>query len=117
MGNLQLVVTAVRWAARTAAVLFLATILAFALGESVPNPFVISPRELLASAAMLTMVVGLLVAWIWERIGGTMILCGFAAFAIVNHGIHFNLVFGSLPVMGLLFLLCGCLRHRGTSPS
>ena len=46
--------------------------------------------------AMLTMVAGLIAAWKWERIGGLLILGGLAFFAVVNHGIRFNVVFGPM---------------------
>jgi len=67
----------------------------------------------LLSVALLTMVVGLILAWKWEGIGGLLILGGFAAFAIVNHGIRFNVVFGPLLVTGLLYLACWWISSRG----
>ena len=47
------------------------------------------------------MVVGLIVAWKWERIGGLLILGGLAIFAVVNHGVRLNLVFGPMVAVGL----------------
>jgi hypothetical protein len=42
---------------------------------------------------------------------------GFALFAVVNHGIRFNLVFGPMLAVGLLYLLCGCLRSWKVHPN
>jgi hypothetical protein len=56
--------------------------------------------------------VGLVVAWKWEGVGGLLTLGGLALFAVVNHGIRFDVVFGSMLAVGLLYLLCGWLRSR-----
>ena len=57
------------------------------------------------------MIVGLAVAWKWIG-GGLLILVGLAFFAVVNHGIRFNVVFGPMLVVGVLHMLCGWLRSR-----
>lgn len=66
----------------------------------------------LLSVAMLAMVIGLAVAWKWEGVGGILILSGLAFFAIVNHGIKLNVVFGPMLTAGLLYLGCGWWRPR-----
>ena len=58
------------------------------------------------SAAILTMMVGLVVAWKWEGIGGVLILGGFAFLSIVNHRISINIVFGPWLLTGLIYLAC-----------
>ena len=62
------------------------------------------------------MIAAPLAAWKWERIGGLLILGGFAFFAAVNHGVKLNVVFGSMLAVGLLHLLCGWLRNTVTQP-
>ena len=105
-----------RWTARILGILLLLLIAAFVVGEGVPNPFVMPLREQLLSIALLTMVVGLVVAWKFEGVGGLLILGGFAFFTIVNHGIKFNAVFGSILVLGVLNLICGLLRNWKARP-
>ncbi len=50
-------------------------------------------------------------------IGGLLILGGFAFFAIVNHGIRFDAVFGAMLAVGVLSLICDCLRNCKACPS
>ena len=105
-----------RWTARILGSVVLLLVAAFAVGEGVPNPLAQPLAVNLLFIAIATMVIGLLVAWKWEVIGGTLILGGLGLFAIVNHGIRFNLVFGPILAVGLLHLLCGILRSWKARP-
>ena len=102
----RLVVTVLRWAARTVGTGLLVLIATFAIGEGVPNPLHGSLPENLLTVGFLTMIVGQVVAWKWEGIASLLILGGFALFAIVNHGVPLNIVFGPWLVTGLLYLVC-----------
>jgi hypothetical protein len=104
------VITVLRWIARIMGTLLLLLIATIAIGEGFPNPLAQPLDVILLFAAMLTMVVGLIVAWKWEGVGGLLILGGFTFFAIVNHGIQLNLAFGPILVVGMLYLLCACLQ-------
>jgi hypothetical protein len=80
-----------------------------AIGEGGPNPLQVSLRENLLGSALLAMLIGQIVAWKWEGIGGLLILGGFALFAIVNPGVRLNqslVVVGPWLVTGLLYLIC-----------
>ena len=68
-------------------------------------------------AALLTMIVGLILAWKWGRLGGVLILDGFAFFAIVNHGIKLNFAFGPMLTVGLLYLGCGARAMKSNRSS
>jgi hypothetical protein len=104
----QRILTVARWTTRVVGTAILALIVAIAVGEGLPNPLNQQPLAVnLLFAAMLAMVVGLATAWKWERIGGLLILGGLAFFAVVNHGIKLNLVFGPMLAVGLLYLGCG----------
>jgi NADH:ubiquinone oxidoreductase subunit 2 (subunit N) len=94
----------------------LALIVAFAVGEGLPNPLNQPLDVILLSVAMLTMVVGLVMAWRWERIGGLLVLGGLAFFAIVNHGVQLNVVFGPMLVVGLLYSGCGWWWRKACGP-
>ncbi len=106
--------TIARWTARINGALILALILALAIGEGVPNPLHGSIRENLLTVAMLTMIVGQIVAWKWERIGGLLVLGAFVLFAVVNHRVPLNIVFVPWLLTGLLYLACGWRRARTT---
>lgn len=102
------IITAIRWTARTVGLALLALIAAFAIGEGVPNPLQGSPAEMLCHVAVLAMLAGQIVAWRREGIGGVVILGGFTLFAVVNHGVPLNIVFGPWLLTGLLYLICWC---------
>lgn len=104
--NEHLVVTVVRWTARAIGIALLGLIAAFAIGEGVPNPLRGSLPANMLTVALLTMLVGQIVAWKWECTGSLLILGGFALFAIVNHGVPLNVIFGPWLVTGLLYLVC-----------
>jgi len=99
-------VTVVRWTARTIGIALLILIAAFAIGEGVPNPLRGSLPEHLLTIGFQAMLVGQIVAWKWEGIGSFLILGGFTLFAIVNHGVPFNIVYGPWLVTGLMYLVC-----------
>jgi hypothetical protein len=94
----------------------LALAVAIAIGEGVPNPLAQPVEVNLLSVALLTMMVGLIVAWRWEGIGGLLVLGGFGVFAAVNHGIQFNVVFGPLLATGLMYLACWWMNKSPSPP-
>jgi hypothetical protein len=98
--------TVIRWTARIIGIALLVLIAQFAIGEGVPNPLRGSAPENLLAIGFLAMIIGQIVAWKWEGIGGLSIFGGFVLFAIVNHGVPLNVVFGPWLVTGLLYLLC-----------
>ena len=63
-----------RWTARIAGTLMALFFLAFFVGEGFPNIFRLPWRESLSVLAMSAVVVGLLLAWIWEGLGGAVVL-------------------------------------------
>jgi hypothetical protein len=101
-----------RWTARVIGTLLLLLIAQFAIGEGVPNPLHGSVAENLLTVAMLTMIVGQILAWKWEGIGGLLILAAFALFAVVNHGVPMNIVFAPWLLTGLLYLGCWWMKAR-----
>ena len=62
--------------------------------------------SILLTIGFQAMIIGQIVAWRWEGIGSLLILGGFALFAIVNHGVPINVVYGPWLVTGLLYLIC-----------
>ena len=106
----------IRWTARIVGTAILALVVAIAIGEGLPNPVGQSLDVNLLSVAMLTMMVGLIVAWKWEGVGGLLILSGWAFFAVVNHGVRFNVVFGPLLVTGIMYVVCWWASRSPTLP-
>ena len=114
------ILTVARWTARILGTLLLLLIAVFAVGEGVPNPFILSQRENLLSIALATMIVGQIAAFRWEGIGGLLVLGGFAFFSVVNHRISLNIVFGPWLLTGLIYLACGWMKSKaagGASPT
>ena len=64
----RLMVTILRWTARTIGIALLGAIAVFIIGEGVPNPLRGSFRENLLGISILTMVIGEVEAWRWEGI-------------------------------------------------
>jgi hypothetical protein len=112
------ILTVAKWTARILGFLVLASIVFIAIGEAGPNllhgsnPLHGSLRENLLGLGLLTMMVGIVVGWKWEGIGGLLILGGFVFFAIVNHRPSLNIVTVPWLLAGLLYLGCWWMRGK-----
>jgi hypothetical protein len=108
--NERLMVTVLRWTARTIGVALLGPValIAIDLKEGVPNPFTLSLQDNLLGVALLTMTFGLLVGWKREGIGGLSVLGGVGLFAVMNYGYGDwpNVLTVAWLVTGLLYLIC-----------
>ena len=100
------------WTARALSGVLLVLIAALILGEGPPNPMQMSLPENLLAVAGLTVALGLILGWRWERVGGLLIVGGWFVFLIVNHGIRPNVVVVLVPLVGVLLFLAGWLRKR-----
>ncbi|MEI8371450.1 MAG: hypothetical protein WCJ35_01315 [Planctomycetota bacterium] len=65
-------------------------------------------------AGMLMLVVGLIVAWKWERIGGLLTLSGLAFIAVVTGDLPPNEIFWPTLAVGLIYLGCGWRKTKTT---
>jgi hypothetical protein len=109
-------VSIIRWLARIIGTFLFLGLMAFVIGEGLPNPAKLSLPELIGFLAMFLIVAGLLLGWKWERLGGLLNIIGVAAFLtlelIINHRLHANCwPFLVLAIPGLLYLYCG-LRQK-----
>ena len=78
--------------------------LAFFVGEGFPNIFRLPWRESLSVLAISAVVVGLLLAWIWEGLGGAVVLAAIVLMPLIGmRGIGLFLV---AAVIGLLHVVC-----------
>ena len=115
------IVTIIRWIARVWSVLIFLVALLIVVA---PDPYVVQPVPLtdwIELGFYWVSILGLLLAWRWEGLGGAMALAG-----IVGHAIAFRIFRGdwfvqTLPIFvlglpGILFLVCWALS-RGRSAS
>ena len=73
-----------RWTARIAGTLMALFFLAFFVGEGFPNIFRLPWRESLSVLAISAVVVGLLLAWIWEGLGGAVVLAAIVLMPLIG---------------------------------
>ncbi len=106
------VVVTSRWTARAISVPLFGLLVLLTLGDGVPNPLTASPRERLFVAVALTMLVGLILAWRWEGVGGLLILGGLVLFAAADEAFLLNIVVTPWLVTGLLYLVCWAGKRR-----
>ena len=99
----------VRWTARILSSVIALLIVILLITEGV-NPFSYTSHELVLLLSLLAIWVGFVVSWLWEGIGGIMIVGGGIAFYFVTLIVSGNLPGGwVLPVSfipGFLFLYC-----------
>jgi len=103
-------VNAVRWIARIGGILLALSMLAFFVADVVTGHVslaVLNPAEIvfawLGVGVLVAQIVGIAVAWIWEGLGGAIVL----AAALVS--IVVSAVSGSFPQNELLFGLIGAM--------
>jgi hypothetical protein len=107
-----------RWLARATAAAIVALVLTFVVSDGAPNPFAQPLPVCIELFAMLVMLLGMLIGWRWEPIGGTAILAGFTALNIVELTFRHRLAGGAFPVFavpGLLYVASAALRRRATA--
>ncbi len=105
----------IRWIARSSGLLLLALVISIAIGEGLageplPTLRTMSLQEMLLWAAMAVMVLGTVVAWRWEGVGGAMTVGGALLFTAVNSiasgYLRINWVILVFTMIGLLFMAC-----------
>lgn len=111
--------TILRWSARITGLLLVGMVLLFVIGEGgLPDALhepVTTQVELLGMAFML---VGFLVGWRWEGVGGALAIAGFAAFLVAEMVANGRPPRGAIPlfaVPGILYLLSYGWRHFSPS--
>ncbi|MDJ0841209.1 MAG: hypothetical protein QNK37_32150 [Acidobacteriota bacterium] len=104
-----------RYLARIPSAILALLLLALAVGQGV-DVAALTPTESLMMFFMFVLWSGLIVGWLRERLGGILILAGFAGFHLtewVTSGtVPSAWAFTLFPVCGLLYLLSWWLHHR-----
>jgi hypothetical protein len=100
--------TVLRWFARIIGTIpLLLLLVVFAMGFfSLFNPTATSIKEILLCVADVTMIVGLIIAWKWELLGGLLIFGGIFL-VIVNCVVPRGVFWGLLLAAGLIHFGCG----------
>jgi hypothetical protein len=111
---------ALRWAGRLASLAVIAILVLFMIGEGY-NPLALKPRDLLLAVFFpLGFLLGLILGWRREFLGGVMVLAGLVGFYLVhlalNGGFPKGWAFVFLSAPGILLLLSAAM-HRHLSPS
>ena len=107
----------VSWSARVTSLILFVLVVVIVIGEGgLPNIFR-QPRPVQVEfLAMALMLVGLVIGWVREGLGGLLVLLGLAAFNIVELAVNGRPALGAFPlfaVPGVLFLLSALMRGRG----
>jgi hypothetical protein len=104
------------WSARVTSFLLFGLVIVFVFGNGGPPNIVGQPTSVqLEFAAMGLMLLGLLIGWVREGLGGLLVIVGLAAFNIVELAVNARPALGAFPlfaVPGILFLLSALLRSR-----
>ncbi len=98
----------IRWTARILGAGLLLLVLVFAVAEGVPNPLRLTFHEKLAMSGLLSILIGIAVAFKREGLGGGIILAGFVWFwghdiAMIGY-FRINSVFLLFALTGVLFV-------------
>jgi hypothetical protein len=107
----------VHWSARVTGLLLFGLVAVLVIGNGGPPNVFRQPTSVqLEFAALGLMLVGLVVGWVRQALGGLLVLFGLAAFNAVELAVNGRPALGAVPlfaVPGVLFLLSALLRRRG----
>jgi hypothetical protein len=105
------------WSACVTSLLLLGLVITIVIGHGGPPNILSQPTPVqLEFAALGLMLVGLVIGWVREGLGGVLVLIGLAGFNAVELAVNGRPALGAFPlfaVPGALFLLSALLRHRG----
>jgi hypothetical protein len=104
-------VTILRWVARIVGTLFVTVVLFLFVGECVEKgKIAVDSDRIVMSIFCLLTFVGLIIAWKWEGIGGTLAVCGLVGFNASTPWSVVNpvnlLITGMYGIPAVLFLFC-----------
>jgi peptidoglycan/LPS O-acetylase OafA/YrhL len=106
----------VHWSARVTSLAMLGLVIFIFIGHGGPPNVFLQPTPVqLEFAAMALMLLGLVVGWWREWLGGLVVLVGLAAFNAVELTVNGQPAKGAFPLFalpGVLFLLSAFLRRK-----
>lgn len=111
----------IRWTGRIVGLLLVALIVVFMVGEGGPPNILRQPLSVqLELLAMLLMVIGFLLGWRWEALGGGLAVGAFALFFGTEIAVNGKPPGGAIPLFvipGVLLLISHVLAGRLRSPT
>jgi hypothetical protein len=104
------------WSARVSSLLLIGLVIVIMVGEGgPPNIFRQPPPVQLEFAAFGLMLLGLIIGWTREGLGGLLVLLGLGAFNCVELMVNRRPALGAFPLFaapGALFLISALLRKK-----
>jgi len=105
------------WSARVTSLLLFGLVIVIVTGQGGPPNIFRQPTPVQLEFAVLgLMLLGLVIGWAREGLGGLLVLLGLVAFNTVELAVNGRPALGAFPlfaVPGALFLLSALLRRRG----
>jgi hypothetical protein len=113
----DLFISALRWVARLLGLVVVGTAVVFLVGTGGFNPLRLSPREMVLMTLFWVAILGLLVGWRREALGGALTVGSMFLFALLEWLRSGDLLrlwaFALIALPGLFFLCCAA---RGSGP-
>jgi hypothetical protein len=110
----------IHWAARLTSLLLFGLVTVIVVGHGGLPDILAQPTPVqLEFAAMGVMLLGLVVGWLRDGLGGLLVLLGLAGMNAVELTVNGRLALGAFPyfaVPGILFLMSAQLRRRNSRP-
>ncbi len=101
-----------RWVARIYGGLLAVLVLMIAIGEGPPNPFTQPLPVAIELSGMLAMVIGCIVGWKQQGLGGLLVISGIMIFHVIEKRLWLMGAFPLFDLAGILFLLSWLLSRR-----
>lgn len=117
-GQTGMAATVVRAAARATGLAMFMLVVAFAVGQGLPDPSAMPLPVALEFLFLLVMTAGVVVGWRWEVTGALATLGALACFNVVEVVVNQRFAgpaFLLFAVPATLYLACAWLRRRATS--
>ena len=108
--------TIIRWFARILDGIVLTLIMTFIIGEQLPDFLNLTVAEKILTVAVAAMILGEIIAWVWEGFGSLFIICGLIGFVSTNSYATRHLwpgwTFSLFALSGVLFFTTWLLSKR-----
>lgn len=104
----------IRWTARALSVLIVAFFIGSFLGDR--SSATLTAMDTIQLILWAIILLGAVIAWKWEGIGGLIIVGGFIIKAVINPKIFSMWAMWVAPFTGILFLICWITSRKKINP-
>jgi hypothetical protein len=112
-------ITAIHWLLKILSGILVVISVIYIAGKGLPDPYLLGMEEALNLIGLIIIILGVILAWIWEYIGGVIILLGFflvfAVNIIFNEVIMPDTMYILYFIIGVLFIISSKLSSRDSS--